>query len=132
MKGAYILLIKLKNNQKIQIGKLGNLLFKKGFYIYIGSGFNNLEKRINRHLSKNKKLHWHLDYFLDKAEFLEAYFKQNTIKEECILANIFNQELKKISGFGCSDCKCNSHLFYGKKQDILNLISKNDMIKYKR
>ena len=132
MKGSYILLIKLKANKIIKIGKLGKLFFKKGFYVYIGSAMKNLEKRLNRHLSNNKKYHWHIDYLLDESEILESYFKKNTIKEECKLANIFKEKLEKIPGFGCSDCKCTSHLFYGKKFDILNLISKIDMIKYKR
>ena len=132
MKGSYILLIKLKESKIIKIGKLGKLFFKKGFYVYIGSAMNNLEKRLNRHLSKNKKYHWHIDYLLENAEIFESYLKENTIKEECKLANRFKEKLEKIPGFGCSDCKCTSHLFYGKKIDILNLISKIDMIKYKR
>lgn len=132
MKGSYILLIKLSENKKIKVGKLTKLFFKKGFYVYIGSAMNNLEKRISRHLRKNKKFHWHIDYLLQKADILEVYLKENTIKEECKLANIFSEKLEKIPGFGCSDCKCKSHMFYGKKVDILNLISKIDMIKYKK
>ncbi len=132
MKGAYILLIKLKKNQIIQIGKLGKIFFKKGFYVYIGSSMNYLEKRIKRHLSKNKKYHWHIDYLLKKAEILETYIRENNFKEECKLANIFFKEkLENIIGFGCSDCDCKSHLFYGKKADILRLISEYDMTKYK-
>jgi Uri superfamily endonuclease len=132
MKGSYILLIKLKENKIIKLGKLGKLFFKKDFYVYIGSAMNNLEKRLNRHLSKDKKLHWHIDYFLEEAEILETFLKENKIKEECRLANMFSEKIEEIPGFGCSDCKCASHLFYGKKVDILNLISKIDMIKYKR
>ena len=131
MKGSYILLIKLKENKTIKVGKLGKLFFKKGFYVYIGSAMNNLDKRINRHISKDKKFHWHIDYFLQNAEILEAYFKENTIKEECKLANMFKEKLEEIPGFGCSDCKCTSHLFYWKKVDIQDLFSKNGMIKYK-
>ena len=129
MKGSYLLLIQLKENKKIKVGKLSKLFFKKGFYIYIGSAMNNLEKRISRHLRKNKKFHWHIDYLLQNAEILEVYLKENTIKEECKIANIFEEKLKKIDGFGCSDCKCTSHLFYGKKVDILELISKINMTK---
>ena len=133
MKGAYILIIELTNNQKIQIGKLGNIFFKKGFYVYIGSSMNNLEKRINRHLSKDKKIHWHIDYLLNKARIFESYLKENNYKEECKLANFFLKEkLEKIDSFGCTDCNCKSHLFYGRKNVILKLISKYDMIKYKK
>ena len=129
MKGSYILLIKLNENKIIKVGKLGKLFFKKGFYVYIGSAMNNLEERISRHLSKDKRYHWHIDYLLEKAEILEIFIKENTIKEECKLANMFKEKLESIRNFGCSDCKCKSHMFYGKKVDILNLISKIDMIK---
>jgi Uri superfamily endonuclease len=132
MKGSYILLTESKENKVIKVGKLGKLFFKKGFYVYIGSAMNNLEKRICRHLNKDKKFHWHIDYLLEKAEILEVYLKENALKEECKLANMFEEKLETIPNFGCSDCKCTSHLFYGKKVDIFNLISKNGMIKYKR
>ena len=118
MIGCYILIIKLKTSQKIQIGKLGKLFFKKGFYVYVGSSMNNLEKRISRHLSKDKKIHWHIDYLLEKAEILEVYLKENTIKEECKIAQILNEKLENIIGFGCSDCRCSSHLFYSSDKNI--------------
>lgn len=133
MKGAYILIIELPNNQKIQIGKLGEIFLKKGFYAYVGSSMNNLEKRIKRHLKKEKKIHWHIDYLLNKARIFESYLKENNYKEECRLANFFLKEkLEKIDGFGSTDCNCKSHLFYGRKDVIINLISKYDMIKYKK
>ena len=54
MKGSYILVIELKEEKIIQIGKLGKIHFKKGFYVYIGSALNGLEQRITRHLIKEK------------------------------------------------------------------------------
>ena len=132
MKGVYILFIELKNNQIIQIGKLGKLFFKKGNYVYIGSSMNNLEKRINRHLNKYKKFHWHIDYFLEKAEILKVYIKETTNKEECKLANIFKEKLEKIPYFGCSDCKCESHLFYGSYNIIYSVIIRTNIKKYLR
>jgi Uri superfamily endonuclease len=130
MKGSYILLIKLKENKIIKIGKLGKLFFKKGFYVYVGSSMNNLEKCISRHLNKDKKIHWHIDYLLEKAEILEVCLKENTIKEECKLANIFKEKLEKVPGFGCSDCKCDSHLCYGSLDEITSIIRSVYMKKY--
>ncbi|MCK4902633.1 MAG: GIY-YIG nuclease family protein, partial [Thermoplasmatales archaeon] len=83
MKGSYILLIELENDSKIQIGKLGDILFKKGFYVYIGSALNGLEQRINRHLRADKKLHWHIDYLLKSAKVDSVYYKENDQREEC-------------------------------------------------
>jgi Uri superfamily endonuclease len=129
MKGCYILIIGLKTSQKIQIGKIGKLFFKKGFYVYVGSSMNNLEKRINRHLSKEKKFHWHIDYLLEKAEILEVYLKENTIKEECRIAQILNEKLENIAGFGCSDCRCSSHLFYASDKNIGGILLSLDFKK---
>ena len=65
MKGTYCLIINVKKDVKIKIGKvLGEIEFKKGCYLYVGSAMNSLEKRVQRHLSKDKKKHWHIDYLL--------------------------------------------------------------------
>jgi Uri superfamily endonuclease len=111
MKGVYALLIKFNRDSVIKIGSLGEHLFKKGLYSYIGSAQNNLEKRVNRHLSNNKKLHWHIDYLLsDKSTKIIKIFYNNKNKiDECRIAKALlnNQSIK---GFGCSDCNCFSHL----------------------
>lgn len=60
MKGIYVIVVKISKNTAIKIGRLGNIIFNKGIYSYVGSAQNNLEKRIMRHLSKIKKMHWHI------------------------------------------------------------------------
>lgn len=130
MIGCYILLIELKTSQKIKIGKLGILFFKKGFYVYIGSAMNSLESRVKRHLRLEKKLHWHIDYLLKHARIINIYYQESSEKKECIVADNF-KNLEKISGFGCSDCKCKSHLFYGAYKDINSILVKLDFSKYK-
>ena len=130
MKGSYILLIEVKEDRNIKIGKLGKLHFKKGFYVYVGSALNNLESRINRHLRFDKKIHWHIDYLLKYADIIHVFFKENPIKEECNLSFEFEKNLNTIKDFGCSDCKCNSHLFFGKYKDIISIIYKLRLKKY--
>jgi Uri superfamily endonuclease len=130
MKGCYLLLLELITSQKIQIGKLGILFFKKGFYVYIGSAMNNLESRVKRHLRSEKKLHWHIDYLLKHARIIDVYYKESSKKKECIVADNF-KNLEKILGFGCSDCKCKSHLFYGAYKEINSILVKLDFSKYK-
>ena len=68
MKGIYILLISIKRNILPKIGALGNIKLAKGTYAYVGSAQNNMEKRIKRHLSKDKRFHWHIDYLLDNTD----------------------------------------------------------------
>lgn len=118
MKGSYIIIIELKENKKIQIGKLGNIFFKKSFYFYVGSALNGLEQRIQRHLKKDKKTHWHIDYLLQNAKIINVFYKQNNKKEECDIAKKLDKKLSSIPSFGCSDCKCDSHLFYGNYDEI--------------
>jgi|TARA_Y100000034_G_scaffold92887_1_gene112299 Uri superfamily endonuclease len=106
---SYQLHIKTKKELEIKIGKLGVFRFPKGGYIYTGSAKKNIDKRINRHISNQKKLHWHIDYLLNKGAEVIRVKKSNA--PECEL----NQRVKGkiiVKGFGSSDCKkgCGSHL----------------------
>ena len=88
----------MKKSEKLDIGHLHNMhKYRKGYYVYIGSAMNSLVPRLNRHLSDEKKMHWHIDYLLKSPDCGE-----------------------EIPGFGCSDCSCSSHLIYFKrKRDAL-------------
>lgn len=130
MKGCYILLMELKENKTIPIGKLGNINFKKGFYAYIGSALNGLEQRINRHLRNDKKNYWHIDYLLNHGKIIDIFYNESDIKEECNIVKKFEEKLLPILNFGCSDCNCRSHLFYGSKNEFINVINSLDMTPY--
>lgn len=119
MKGTYILLIELRKNIELGVGALGEVKFRKGFYAYVGSGMNSLEKRIGRHLKKRKKKFWHIDYFLAKAKIVKVVFWEGKKKDECEVAGMLAQQFESVKGFGCSDCECRSHLFYSEKSGIL-------------
>ncbi|MEO2117028.1 MAG: DUF123 domain-containing protein [Methanocaldococcus sp.] len=111
-KGTYILKIKLKEGKKIKFGKIDRF-FKKGYYFYVGSAYGNsinLKNRIERHLRDDKKMHWHIDYLLKFGKVEEIYITNE--KVECEVANEFIKKFDFVENFGCSDCKCKSHLFY--------------------
>ena len=116
MKGCYCLTIHLKNAKKIKVGKLGNINFKKGYYVYVGSAMNSLESRLKRHLSEDKKLHWHIDYLLKKAEITCIIYNENK-KVECELSQFLKTKTDGVKNFGCSDCECESHLYYFKNRN---------------
>ena len=122
MKGTYALLIKLPEEQEIQIGKLGRIRFQKGFFAYIGSALNGLEQRIGRHLRKEKRFHWHIDFLLEKAKICRIVYSGSPIRKECVIAGTMLKNLGRIEGFGCSDCKCKSHLFYCKDLEELQKV----------
>lgn len=113
-KGAYILLCSLKKSSEIQIGVLGRIYFEKGFYLYTGSAMNGLKSRLERHLRKEKKFHWHIDYLLSKGHIEEIFYSEAKNKNmECINAEkLENMGGTPVKGFGCSDCNCKSHLCY--------------------
>ena len=118
MKGSYLLIIKLERDTIIPIGKLGEIAFNKGFYIYVGSALSGLEQRIKRHLRENKKIHWHIDYLLQYAKIVNVFYKENNVREECHIAKKLDKKLLSTPGFGCSGCICKSHLFYGTNEEI--------------
>jgi Uri superfamily endonuclease len=112
--GVYCLMINLKEKSTIKIGKKGKTIFEKGCYVYVGSALNSLKARINRHLKQEKKLHWHIDYLLksEQSEIVEVHYTLTKNPLECQLAHEISKKGIGMEKFGCSDCKCHSHLFY--------------------
>ncbi len=130
--GVYLLLIFNDSDKKINVGKLGQIEFQKGFYVYVGSAKKNLQKRINRHRRKSKNKFWHIDYLLDKTKLLKIFPIRIALPVECSLAN----SIKKIADwyipkFGSSDCGCPSHLF-AFQHNPLNLKIFVDILIYNR
>jgi len=122
MKGAYLLIITLPKDASVMVGKHGIFHFKKGCYAYVGSALNGLEQRIQRHLRTDKKTHWHIDYLLPFTEIVEILYKENNRREECRIAQSLEKNFAGISGFGCSDCSCKSHLFFGSFDAIMQAV----------
>lgn len=113
MKGVYVLLIQLTKNVDLKIGKLGSLSFGEGLYAYVGSAQVGLEKRIERHLRKEKSIFWHIDYLLMSrySKITKVFCLDAGKRAECAIAGQIESEGEAIVGFGCSDCSCRSHLF---------------------
>ena len=143
-RGAYVLIIEFlaqgertregnNSNTTLVIGRLGSVSFRSGYYCYVGSAMGgiksstNLQNRIKRHLrsfycpeeATNKpKKHWHIDYLLShrNSRIVAILIIPSREKEECRIAAIVkNRANGMVSGFGCSDCGCGSHLFYFKQ-----------------
>ena len=112
MKGSYILLIKLPTEQTIRIGGLNVVQFSRGYYAYVGSAMGGFKSRLNRHLKGNKRLHWHIDYLLQKASISGIILGETNDRAECAVAQALSRHFDSIPGFGSSDCKCRSHLFF--------------------
>jgi len=113
-KGTYSILAELNDEAKVVVASGKTFTLKRGFYGYVGSALNGIEKRVARHLTDNKKFHWHIDYLLSLAVVRLVVCAENDKPSECLIAHTLSQDLLQIIGFGCSDCTCRSHLFYAK------------------
>jgi sugar fermentation stimulation protein A len=112
VKGSYVLVIELPEEQEIAIGSLKVIHFLRGYYAYVGSALGGLKPRLSRHLKKNKKLRWHIDYLLQKASIENIIICETGERIECTIARALSLKFDSIPGFGSSDCKCSSHLFF--------------------
>ena len=120
MRGCYALLIELTESKGISVGKLGEFTFPKGSYVYVGSAMNGVESRIRYHLKKLKRPHWHIDYLLKQASVRRIAVYQTQERLECPIARALSQDFPSIPGFGSSDCKCRSHLFFSTEREQMN------------
>jgi len=126
--GCYSLVIKLPHARTLRVGKLGAAVFPKGTYIYTGSAMNGLAARLRRHSSRNKKLHWHIDYLLalSEARIERVLVYPPGRNQECRQNQRIGAEpgaTLLLKQFGASDCKsgCASHLFYFAKSAVSRL-----------
>jgi len=108
-----VLVIRVNEDTGANVGALGKLIFKKGLYAYIGSAQKYLEQRIARHLRKEKRKFWHIDYLLDTntVKIVKVFHKEADKIQECAIAKLIGQKGAPVHGFGSSDCNCRSHLF---------------------
>jgi len=124
--GCYSLIINLKRNKTIRVGKLGEAVFPAGTYVYTGRAMKGLRTRLKRHCVKIKKIHWHIDHLLalPDARIKRMILYPAAPGQEC-------RQNKRIAArpgaavilknFGASDCKsgCGSHLLYFAKDFVL-------------
>jgi len=122
-KGVYALVVEVERDIEIVVGSLGPAKLAAGYYVYVGSalGPGGLKARISRHLSKSKKLKWHIDYLLlnGSTRVIGVVCALINEKYECRI-------VKKLLGygayapirkFGAMDCeeKCPAHLLKNDK-----------------
>ncbi len=112
-RGAYLLLVTVAADRDVEVGALGTIRFEHGTYVYVGSAMGGLEQRVVRHLRRDKRMRWHIDRLLDASDRVEALLVPSRIDVECELASLVEgiPGAVGIRHFGCSDCRCRSHLF---------------------
>ena len=111
--GIYIALFHLPKPRHLTVGALGRYRFEAGIYAYVGSAQKNLTARLNRHARRRKPLRWHIDCLSTKATMMRALILPAKKYVECQVARGLAKHFQQpIRGFGSSDCRCDSHLFF--------------------
>ena len=123
-KGTYLLFLTFRNKISVNIGSLGTADIGPGEYCYTGSAMNGLDGRLKRHFAKEKNIRWHIDRLTVTADSMEAYVSLTV--PECTLSEMAAESgCRPVhKGFGCSDCKCGTHLFSvdgNSKEKLLNM-----------
>ncbi|HIG40053.1 MAG: GIY-YIG nuclease family protein, partial [bacterium] len=121
--GTYVLILGCDRRKRVQVGRWDTVQLERGFYIYVGSAFGpgGVKARVSRHCRKNKKHHWHIDYIREFLLPLGAWYLHGSEYLEHSWADSLASldGYCSIPGFGCSDCKCDSHLFHSiNKPDV--------------
>ncbi len=109
-RGAYALLILLDAPLLAKAGGRSAQL-APGRYIYCGSakGPGGLAARINRHMRKEKRIHWHVDQLTAAGTAQGAWVFPGG--GECEIYAELAALPAPFPGFGASDCpRCSSHL----------------------
>ncbi len=88
--GSYALLMENRRCSSILVGALGEVEFKRGFYVYIGSAFGpgGVDARVRRE------------------------------HEWALALSALPQFQIPVPGFGSSDCNCVSHLFHAFQRPV--------------
>lgn len=131
-RGCYMVILELKKDIKEKIGNLGDLDFRKGFYIYVQSAEKNLDSMMDRHRRKRTNLSWHIDYLRAKADIVAIIPIRTADNLECALATAVSGIAEwSIPCFGTYECNCFSHLF-GMSTNPLNHVQFIDDLIYFR
>jgi Uri superfamily endonuclease len=115
--GTYALVMRCSSDQRLEIGKLGRLRVRPGFYVYVGSAFGpgGLKARIAHHLKISERPRWHIDYLRPSMDPTEIWFTYDSSHREHQWAGVLTRiggGTVPFSGFGASDCRCESHLTF--------------------
>ena len=114
--GTYALVMQSETSTSARIWRWGYLNVRPGYYIYVGSalGPGGVLARVSRHRRDLKSKHWHIDYLREFTLVVSVWYRYSPILLEHRWAEAVAKlsDTEPVKGFGCSDCTCQSHLFF--------------------
>jgi len=121
LKGSYILVISIRRHVWFKPGSLPRVRLPRGCYVYVGSamGPGGFEKRVLRHLRRDKKARWHIDYLtrLRSVRIVSVIYTP-LVNGESRLTRILSSSglVKMVKGFGATDLPSDfSHLLFSRR-----------------
>lgn len=120
--GTYTLVLSNEASATVEVGALGPLEFGADWYTYTGSalgpgGFARIARHREVATGDREVRHWHVDYLLGHdASRIETVERSFGTDAECEIASAIESAIDSdvdatvVTGFGSSDCDCNSHL----------------------
>ena len=117
--GTYVLILFSSHQGSIPVGHLGQLSVERGYYLYVGSarGRGGLKARIAHHQKVTSRPHWHIDYLRAVTRIDRVWCAYTRVNQEHRWARLIGKlpgAQMSIAGFGSSDCRCGSHLYFFK------------------
>lgn len=126
--GTYVLILQSDISTRVKIGRRGSLNVVPGYYLYIGSAFGpgGVRARVSRHFRAEKSMHWHIDYLREVLTPVGAWCSYDPERLEHRWAHALSgmRGMSPVPGFGCTDCRCASHLFHGARAPDIKLFSR--------
>lgn len=122
--GTCLLVLYLAEQATCQVGRLGTIVFRAGWYVYVGSALGGLGPRLRRHARSQKPRHWHIDALREIAPLVRVAVHVGTERVECSIAArvaALPGAARPVARFGASDCRCLSHLFHFADEPDLHL-----------
>lgn len=124
-RGTYALLLSCATDALLQVGRLGRMRLRPGFYLYVGSAFGpgGVRGRIAHHQKLSQRPHWHLDYarpYLTMEEVWMTYEAASREHEWAGRIQGLPGSSVPLCGFGASDCDCESHFYFFKSRPSRN------------
>ena len=121
-KGIYTLVLHLPSPEAIAVGALGQIEFPEGYYAYTGSargpgGFRRIDRHKRILSGENKTRRWHIDYLLPHTVLVDVICSPTAHNLECAIAKAIGERMSPVPRFGCSDCRCISHLHHSTERE---------------
>jgi Uri superfamily endonuclease len=114
--GTYAVIFQCRRRVEQRVGRWGTISLREGYYVYVGSAFGpgGVSARVLHHYRKTARPHWHIDYLSEFMSPIIVWYTHHHGRLEHQWAKALSRlnGLCPIKGFGCSDCKCYSHLFF--------------------